>query len=68
MKRTVSNVSENEASPYKRRKRSSGITKAASVLFPSDKCLFCNKLSKRVKGKKQFLVKCVTDTAQTQLS
>ena len=60
-------MSENEASLYKRRKRSSGITNAASVLFPSDKCLFCNKLSKKVKGKKQFLVKCVTDTAQNSI-
>ena len=67
LKKTVSNVSENEASPYKRRKRSSGITNAASTLFPSDKCLFCNKLSKKVKGKKQFLVKCVTDTTQNSI-
>ena len=60
-------MSECEASSYKRRKRSFGITNAASVLFPSDKCLFCNKLSEKVKGKKQFLVKCVTDKAQNSI-
>ena len=67
LKRTISNVSENEANSYKMRKRSSGITDAPSVLFPSDKCLFCNKLSKKVKGEKQFLVKCVTDTTQNSI-
>lgn len=39
----------------------------SSVLFPSNKCLFCNKLRKKGKGKEEPLTKCLTSSASNQI-
>jgi hypothetical protein len=53
--------SEQPASKCQRRSLSHS---SQSALFPSDKCIFCNKESLKYKGEKQKLTKCVTKTAE----
>ena len=50
--------SETQPSTSKSRRTSS--ISGTGPLFPSDKCLFCNKQSVKIKGKRQNLIKCVT--------
>ena len=56
----------NEASSSKRI-RLSGYSKSSGLLFPADKCLFCNKQNLNVKGEKEQLVKCITRTAEASI-
>ena len=55
LKRSVSTESEHENNTSKRSKRLSGNKATSSVLFPSDKCIFCNKEFVKIKGEKQSL-------------
>lgn len=48
-------------------KRRSLNQSSASALFPSDKCIFCDKETIKHKGVKQCLVKCVTKTAEESI-
>ena len=68
LKRKIGNtdIATDEANASKRR-RSSGLSIAGAILFPADKCLFCDKKVLKIKGDKQPLVKCVTKTAETSI-
>lgn len=40
---------------------------SSSVLFPPDKCIFCDKNVTKLKGNKQSLTKCVTKSAEVSI-
>ena len=63
----MSTASEHENSTSKRSKRLSGNKDTSSVLFPSDRCIFCNKEFVEIKGEKQSLTKCRTKTAEQSI-
>ena len=47
-----------------KRRRSSEL---AAILFPANKCLFCDRSRKKVQGKEERLVKCVTSSAEESI-
>ena len=65
LKRKISDTFslENEVRSSKRRKRSNEHPSTSAILFPSDKCLFCNKQDLKVKGERHVLVNCLTQPA-----
>ena len=69
MKRKISDTFslETEVRSSKRRKRSNEHPSTSAILFPSDKCLFCNKQELKVKGERQVLVKCLTKPADASI-
>ena len=63
LKRKSNNDSSTEPSRSKRRR----VATDETVLFPSDKCLFCDKSRKKMKGKEESLSKCETETADYRI-
>ena len=58
--------SDPQPSTSKSRRTSSSLS-VSSPLFPSDKCLFCGNQYVKFKGKRQYLIKCVTKTASDSI-
>lgn len=50
-----------------KRRRSSTESSCSTVLFPANKCLFCDKEFVKVKGAKQSLTKCITKCAEDSI-
>ena len=61
------NPDKDEATTSKLRRRSSGYSTSSSILFPADKCLFCEEKEIKVKGEKEQLTKCITKTAEASI-
>ena len=48
---------DSSAASSSKRRRLSGYSKSSAVIYPADKCLFCNKQNLKVKGEKEPLAK-----------
>ena len=66
-KRSLESTSDPQPSTSKQTRRSASFIPSGGTLFPSDKCLFCDKNVVKVKQVKHFLVKCETTTAENSI-
>ena len=61
------NSASSEQSTVAKSKRRSLNQSSVSALFPSDRCIFCDKDTIKHRGAKQYLVKCVTKIAEESI-